>query len=69
MTGPPEAIANLGRYDEHVPAEDASDEALVARAQRDPDQFGALYGRYAGAIHAFVVHRTGDPDNADDITS
>ncbi len=69
MAVPPEGAAIRMHPDDGVPGGAASDEELVARARRDPGQFGALYARYAGAIHAFVAHRTGDPDTADDVTS
>lgn len=49
--------------------DDVSDEEIVARAQRDPRHFAPLYRRYAKPIHAFVLRRTGDPEQAADITS
>lgn len=49
--------------------DELSDEEIVARAQRDPGHFAPLYRRYAKPIHAFVLRRTGDPEQAADITS
>jgi len=46
-----------------------SDEEIVARAEHDPRHFAPLYRRYAKPIHAFVLRRTGDPEQAADITS
>lgn len=49
--------------------DETPDEEMVERAQRDPRHFAPLYQRYAGAIHAFVLRRTGDPEQAADLTS
>jgi len=65
MAGPPAGAAI------RMPSDDGefSDEEMIAQAQRDPDRFAPLYARYAGPIHTFVLRRTGDPDQAADITS
>lgn len=68
MAGPPAGAAIRMQSDERDDGE-FSDEEMVARAQRDPDQFAPLYARYARPIHAFVLRRTADSEQADDITS
>lgn len=42
---------------------------LIARAKRDPEAFAALYDRYVDKIYAYVVHRAGDPREAEDLTA
>jgi RNA polymerase sigma-70 factor (ECF subfamily) len=56
---------------ETVPgAEAPADEELVRRAQADPDQFSALYERYAKDIERFMLARTnGHRDLAEDLAS
>lgn len=51
-------------------AETLADEDLVRLAQADPDQFGALYERYAKDIERFMLARTnGQRDVAEDLAS
>jgi len=50
-------------------AEAESDRALVERARRDPEAFGALFERHFDAIFGYVHRRTGDWDAARDLTS
>lgn len=65
MAAPPAgSLATMQTGDDEL-----SDEEIVARAQRDPRHFAPLYRRYAKPIHAFVLRRTGDPEQAADITS
>ncbi|AOS61307.1 sigma-70 family RNA polymerase sigma factor [Actinoalloteichus hymeniacidonis] len=43
---------------------------LVLAAQTgDPVAFAALYRRYAGLVHRYTLHRTGDHGLAEDLTS
>lgn len=52
------------------PDEHTSDEELVRMAQRDPEQFGLLYERYAGQIEGFIRSRVnGNHALAQDLTS
>ena len=47
-----------------------SDEDVVRRAQRDPDQFASVYERYAKEIERFFLSRTnGNVEFAQDLTS
>jgi RNA polymerase sigma factor (sigma-70 family) len=49
---------------------DESDEDLVRRAQGNPDEFGALYLRYARPVHAFILPRVDRNEAvAQDLTS
>jgi RNA polymerase sigma-70 factor (ECF subfamily) len=46
-----------------------SDQALARQAQHDPDAFAELYHRYVARIYRYHLARTGDPDDAQDLTS
>jgi RNA polymerase sigma-70 factor (ECF subfamily) len=57
-----------------VPLTDApgiitTDVDLVQAARGDPQAFEPLYRRYADRIYAFLVRRTGNPADAEDLTS
>ena len=52
---------------EHAAAADELD--LIERARTDPEAFATLYRRHVDRIHRFALRRTGDPDQADDITA
>ncbi len=45
-----------------------SDEALVAAAREEPDQFGLLYERYLPGVYRYLVARVGRGDEAADLT-
>jgi len=47
----------------------SDEQALVARAKRDPRAFGELYERYIVQIYRFVYSRTRDQTAAEDVTS
>lgn len=42
---------------------------LIRRADSDPDAFGELYTRYVGRIYSYIYYRTGDPQEAEDLTA
>ncbi len=44
------------------------DEALVEAARRDPEAFGVLYQRYLPQIYRYLRARTGNSDDAADLT-
>jgi RNA polymerase sigma-70 factor (ECF subfamily) len=46
-----------------------SDSALIARAKEDPLAFGALYERYVGRIYNYIYYRTGNHQDAEDLTA
>jgi RNA polymerase sigma-70 factor (ECF subfamily) len=46
----------------------AHDADLVARAQADPEAFGALYERYVRKIYNYLYYRTGNTHDAEDLT-
>ncbi|MBP7691419.1 MAG: sigma-70 family RNA polymerase sigma factor [Anaerolineales bacterium] len=55
---------------EATPAPAAGDEpSLVARAQRDPAAFTALYDRYVGRVYGYHLSRVGAPADAQDLTA
>ena len=45
------------------------EEVLIHRAQQDPSAFGALYEKYVEKIYNYVYYRTGDRQEAEDLTS
>lgn len=45
------------------------DEALALAAQGDQEAFGVLYERYVGRIYNYVYYRTGNVDDAEDLTA
>jgi RNA polymerase sigma-70 factor, ECF subfamily len=47
----------------------SGDAALVAAARRNPDEFAALYRRYAVPVYRYCLRRLGDPDTAEDAMS
>jgi RNA polymerase sigma-70 factor (ECF subfamily) len=47
-----------------------SDDAVLAlAAQGDGEAFGALYERYVGRIYNYIYYRTGNNDDAEDLTA
>src|SRR5438270_11789245 len=49
-----------------VPETDAQ---LVKRAKRSPEAFGELYGRYVDRIYSYIYFRTGNSQDAEDLTA
>jgi RNA polymerase sigma-70 factor, ECF subfamily len=48
---------------------DASEQALVEAAKKDPSSFAALYEAHFGRIYAFVAQRVRDRSVAEDLTA
>jgi RNA polymerase sigma-70 factor (ECF subfamily) len=49
---------------------DLSDEAALVRAtQGDGEAFGVLYERYIGRIYTYIYYRTGNNEDAEDLTA
>src|SRR6185436_2875022 len=48
---------------------DASEQALVEAAKKDPSSFAALYEAHFERIYAFVAHRVRDRSIAEDLTA
>lgn len=42
---------------------------LVARAKTDAEAFGVLYERYVRQIYNYIYYRTGNPQDAEDLTA
>ncbi|MCS7178892.1 MAG: sigma-70 family RNA polymerase sigma factor [Anaerolineae bacterium] len=42
---------------------------LVRRARHDPEAFGLLYERYVAQIYRYLYYRTGNPQDAEDLTA
>lgn len=49
--------------------QDENESALIERAKTDKDAFGELYQRYVDRIYNYVYYRTGNKDDAEDLTS
>ena len=49
--------------------ENESDSILIAKAKKDPEAFGALYERYVARIYRYIYYRTGNQEDAQDLTS
>lgn len=50
--------------------QDISDEAaLIEAARGDIDAFGVLYERYVDRIYNYIYYRTGNPNDAEDLTA
>ena len=43
--------------------------ALIERAKTDKDAFGELYERYVTRIYNYVYYRTGNVEDAEDLTA
>jgi len=48
---------------------DESDSELIAQAKEDPEAFGLLYERYVGRIYNYIYYRTGNHQDAEDLTA
>jgi RNA polymerase sigma-70 factor (ECF subfamily) len=46
-----------------------TDAQLVKRAKRAPDAFGLLYERYVDRIYSYIYFRTGNTQDAEDLTA
>jgi RNA polymerase sigma-70 factor (ECF subfamily) len=47
----------------------ADEKLLIEAAQRDPARFSELYERNFDRVYAFIAHRVGDREEAQDLTS
>ena len=52
-----------------TPLSDLNEKELVALAKTEPDAFGELYERYVTRIYNYVYYRTGNKQDAEDLTS
>ncbi len=46
-----------------------TEERLIERAKHDADAFGALYERYVDRVYSYVLYRTGNVSEAEDLTA
>jgi RNA polymerase sigma-70 factor (ECF subfamily) len=46
-----------------------NDATLIAQAKEDPEAFGALYERYVDNIYNYICYRTGNNQDAEDLTA
>lgn len=47
----------------------AAEAVLVEQAKEDPHAFGALYERYVDRIYSYIYYRTGNQQDAEDLTA
>jgi RNA polymerase sigma-70 factor (ECF subfamily) len=45
-----------------------SEQSLITRARTDRTAFGEIYERYVDRIYAYLLYRTGSPQDAEDLT-
>lgn len=48
---------------------DKQEEALINLARKDPEAFGLLYERYVERIYNYIFYRTGNVNEAEDLTA
>lgn len=46
-----------------------SEQELIETAKRDPEAFGLLYERYVDQIYQYIFYRTGNRQDAEDLTA
>lgn len=51
------------------PPNEPSDSELVRRARTDRAAFGTLYGRYIDRVYSYLLYRTSEPADAEDLTA
>jgi RNA polymerase sigma-70 factor (ECF subfamily) len=62
--------AESASSDAGQPGQRESDEApLIEQARSDPNAFGVLYERYVDRIYAYIYHRVGNAQDAEDLTA
>ena len=54
---------------DELSSEQITEEELVRRAQKNPEQFARLYDRYIQRVYRFLLARTASPAEAEDLTS
>jgi RNA polymerase sigma-70 factor (ECF subfamily) len=57
-----------GRSNEAVLSQDVEVE-LIEQAKQDPMAFGVLYERYVDRIYSYIYYRTGNQQDAEDLTA
>lgn len=53
----------------NVAAESEEEFDLVERAKRDPEAFGVLYQQHVDRIYSYIYYRTGNHQDAEDLTA
>ena len=65
-TAQPVEYGHLGSLSGVDPDDDS---LLVERAKQDPQAFGVLYERHVGRIYTYIYYRTGNQQDAEDLTA
>ena len=47
----------------------SAESALIVQARQDPAAFGILYERYVDRVYAYIYHRVGNAQDAEDLTA
>lgn len=61
------SVSGLARSSET--AGDSDEFELIQRAKSDPEAFGILYERYVDRIYTYIYYRTGNQQDAEDLTA
>ncbi len=56
-------------FSRRVNHQDLEDRELVALAKDDAEAFGELYARYVKKMYSYIFHRTGNSQDAEDLTA
>ena len=56
-------------FSRRVNHEELDDRELVALAKEDAEAFGELYARYVKKMYSYIFHRTGNIQDAEDLTA
>ena len=63
------SVFNLEQNDVLDEWSELNDQTLVARAKTSKEAFGALYQRYVERIYNYIYYRTGNVEDAEDLTA
>lgn len=61
--------AEMAAHSQAFDKDRRDDTLLVERAKQDPEAFGALYERHVGRIYTYIYYRTGNQQDAEDLTA
>lgn len=56
-------------FSRRISYEELDDRGLVALAKEDAEAFGELYARYVKKMYSYIFHRTGNTQDAEDLTA
>jgi RNA polymerase sigma-70 factor, ECF subfamily len=62
-------LFNFSRKAKQINYKEMEDNELVELAKRDKNAFGEIYERYLTKIYSYIYYRTGDQQDAEDLTA